>query len=1036
MSSVDSSYGPYKFARQMIRNRWLVVAACIALLIAGISSFRKLPIEPYPNVSPLNVQVITQWAGRSTLEVEQQLTIPIETALAGLPDVKAFRSISLFGLSVVTIQFSDSATAFVARNNVLQYLGNASLPAGVDPNLSPNADALGEVMRYRIAAPGWDLTSLKSLQDWEIYKSLKTVPGIADVTGFGGRVKQYQILPEPSKLQLYGVTLNQLMMAVTNANGNTGGDVLNTGSQRVVVRGVGMLRSLEDIRNIVIAVNNGVPVRVGDVAEVLTGFGPRLGSVAQNESDDIVEAIVLMRRGGNASEVLGRVRERIKDLNASGLPKGVQITPFYDRQHLLDLTVETVQHTLVVGVVLVLMVLYAFLANFRGAVIVAMVIPLGLCAAFVGMIQVGIPANLISLGAVDFGLIVDAAVIVIENIIRLIEEKRYQNLTDAIVSAVAEVQRPVIFSTGIIIVAYSPLFILGGVEGKIFHPMGMTMGVALLASIVLALTLVPAVSSLAYRGKTELHEPQYMVAMMARYKLLVTKLLEKPKVVICAALGAFAIAVVLATRLGTSFLPTLEENNLWVRVTLPTTVDLDYSIKVSQKLRHFFMKQPEVKSVTAQIGRPDDGTDATGVFNQEYSVSFKDPEAWPKGVTREDVVKRLKTEMDTVPGIDISFSQYIQDNVAEAISGVKGENSVKVFGADLDQLTGIAEKIEHVLDTTPGVVDAGILRAMGQPTLNIIVDRLACARFGINVSDVENVIANAIGGGVATTVLEGERRVDVAIRLPTEDRANVERLGVLLVDAPDGSRIPLKMLANIEQVNGPFFVYREGAQRYMAVKFGIRDRDLGSTVAELQARISKEVEVPRSYSLKWAGQFDQMKEAQQKLMLIIPATLAVIFMLLFFAFNSLRDAGLVLINVPFAAIGGILALYLTGEELSISAAIGFLSLFGIAIQDGVILISYVRKLIDDKMSHHGNISIEAIREAVIEGASLRMRPVMMTALLAGLGLLPAALSHAIGSQAQRPLALVIVGGMMTTTLLTLLVLPAIYMLIRTYKLKN
>ena len=405
-------------------------------------------------------------------------------------------------------------------------------------------------------------------------------------------------------------------------------------------------------------------------------------------------------------------------------------------------------------------------------------------------------------------------------------------------------------------------------------------------------------------------------------------------------------------------------------------------------------------------------------------------------MTREDVVKRLKTEMDTVPGIDISFSQYIQDNVAEAISGVKGENSVKVFGADLDQLTGIAEKIEHVLDTTPGVVDAGILRAMGQPTLNIIVDRLACARFGINVSDVENVIANAIGGGVATTVLEGERRVDVAIRLPTQDRSNVERLGVLLVDAPDGSRIPLKMLANIEQVNGPFFVYREGAQRYMAVKFGILDRDLGSTVAELQARIDKEVEVPRGYSLKWAGQFDQMKEAQQKLMLIIPATLAVIFLLLFFAFNSLRDAGLVLVNVPFAAIGGILALYLTGEELSISAAIGFLSLFGIAIQDGVILISYVRKLIDDKMSHHGNISFEAIREAVIEGASLRMRPVMMTALLAGLGLLPAALSHAIGSQAQRPLALVIVGGMMTTTLLTLLVLPAIYMLVRTHKLKQ
>jgi cobalt-zinc-cadmium resistance protein CzcA len=1034
MSSSHSSYGPYKFARQMIRNRWLVIAACVALLIAGVNAFKRLPIEPYPNVSPLNVQVITQWAGRSTLEVEQQLTIPIETALAGLPDVRAFRSISLFGLSVVTIQFTDGTSPFVARNNVLQYLGNANLPPGVDPNLSPNADALGEVMRYRIDAPGWDMTSVKSLQDWEIYKALKTVPGIADITGFGGRVKQYQVLPDPGRLQLYGVTLSQLMMAVTNANGNTGGDVLNTGSQRVVVRGVGMLRSLEDIRNIVIAVNNGVPIRVGDVATVQTGFAPRLGSVAQNANDDIVEAIVLMRRGGNASEVLGRVRERIKSMNASELPAGVTITPFYDRQHLLDLTVDTVKHTLVVGIVLVLMVLYAFLANFRGAVIVAMVIPLGLCAAFIGMIQVGIPANLISLGAVDFGLIVDAAVIVIENIIRLIEEKRHQHLVDAIVSAVAEVQRPVIFSTGIIIVAYSPLFILGGVEGKIFHPMGMTMGVALLASIALALTLVPALASLAYKSKTELHEPQYMLTLMAKYKALVGDLLEKPKRVIGAALAAFVVALLLASRLGTSFLPTLEENNLWVRVTLPTTVDLDYSIKVSHQIRHLFMAQPEVRSVTAQIGRPDDGTDATGVFNQEYSVAFKDPHAWPKGVTREDVVKRLKAQLDQIPGIDISFSQYIQDNVAEAISGVKGENSVKIFGGDLDQLTGLAEQIERVLDTTPGVVDAGILRALGQPTLNILIDRAACARFGVNVSDLENVIGNAVGGGVATTVLEAERRVDVAVRLPSEDRQSVDKLGVLLVDAPDGSRIPLKMLAKIEQVNGPFFVYREGAQRYMAVKFGIRDRDLGSTVAEVQARIAKEVTIPHGYALKWAGQFDQMKEAQQKLAVIIPATLAIIFLLLFFAFNSLRDAALVLVNVPFAAIGGILALYVTGEELSISAAIGFLSLFGIAIQDGVILISYVRKLMEEKFGNE-KLTLAGIKESVVQGASLRMRPVMMTALLAGLGLLPAALSHAIGSQAQRPLALVIVGGMMTTTLLTLLVLPVIYMIVRSRDVK-
>lgn len=1036
MMDGSSGYGPYKLARMMIRRRWLVAAVCIALLIAGIDAFRRLPIEPYPNVSPLNVQVITQWAGRSTLEVEQQLTVPIETALAGLPDVKAFRSISIFGLSVVTIQFTDSTTAFVARNNVLQYLGNASLPAGVSPNLSPNADALGEIMRYRIDAPGWDLTSVKTLQDWELYKSLKTVPGIADITAFGGRVKQYQIMPDPARLQQYGVSLAQLMLAVENGNGNSGGDVLSTGSQRVVVRGVGMLRTLDDVRNIVVSTTNTVPVRVGDVAEVVTGFAPRLGLVAQNEKDDIVEAIVLMRRGGNASEVLGKVRERINEINAGGLPAGVKITPFYDRQHLLDLTVDTVKHTLIVGIALVLLVLYAFLANFRGALIVAMVIPLGLCAAFIGMIQVGIPANLISLGAVDFGLIVDAAVIVIENIIRMIEEKKHKKLTDAIVAAVAEVQRPVVFSTGIIIVAYSPLFILGGVEGKIFHPMGMTMGVALLASIALALSLVPAIASFAYSGTTELHEPQYVLKIMAHYKRLVGYLLDRPKAVLLSALTAFVVALVLLTRLGTSFLPTLEENNLWVRVTLPTTVDLDYSLKVSRKLRELFLQQAEVKNVTAQVGRPDDGTDATGVFNQEYSVAFKEPSQWPKGVTREDIVKRLKNDLDTIPGIDISFSQYIQDNVSEALSGVKGENSVKIFGGDLEQLTELAEHIERVLDETPGVVDAGILRALGQPTLNIVIDRVACARYGINVSDLQNVVSNAIGGGVATTVLEGERRVDVTVRLPSAARANADKLGTLLVDAPDDSRIPLGMLARIESANGPFFVYREGALRYMAVKFGIRGRDLGGTVDDVQQRIAKEIKLPHGYTLKWAGQFDQMKEAQKKLSVIIPATLGLIFMLLFFAFGNLRDASLVLMNVPFAAIGGIMALYITGEELSISAAIGFLSLFGIAIQDGLILISYIRKLLEDKTHHSGALTIEALRDSVLEGAALRMRPVLMTALLAGLGLLPAALSHAIGSQAQRPLALVIVGGMMTTTLLTLMVLPVIYLVVRSFGIKK
>ena len=1026
----------HRLANFTIARRFLVLAACAVLFIAGIRAFGQLPIEPYPNVSPLNVQVITQWAGRSALEVEQQLTIPIETSLAGLPDVKAFRSLSLFGLSVVTVQFQDGTNSFIARSNINLYLGGANLPNGVSPSLSPDADALGEVMRYAIDAPGWDPTSVKTLQDWVIYKAIKTVPGIADVTGFGGRVKQYQVLPDTARMQLYGITLNQLMMAVSNGNGNTGGDVISNGNQRVVIRGLGMMRTLDDMRSVVVSTSNGIPIRVGDVAEVVAGASPRLGLVAQDDKDDIVEAIVLMRRGGNASEVLGRVRERIKEINNSGLlPAGVRVRPFYDRQHLLDLTIDTVKHTLVVGMVLVLMVLYAFLANFRAALIVALVIPLGLCAAFIGMIGVGIPANLISLGAVDFGLIVDAAVIVIENIIRLIEEGHHRSIKDAIVAAVAEVQRPVIFSTAIIIMAYSPLFILGGVEGKIFHPMGMTMGVALVASIALALTLVPAMSSLAFQRANQLHEPAYFIKMLQAYRQLAGKLIDLPKTVLLSALAAFLVALYLATRLGTSFLPTLEENNLWIRIQLPNSVDLDYSAKVSNQIREVLNRQPEVSQVTVQIGRPDDGTDSAGVFNQEYAVAFKLPSQWPVGVTRVDVVKRLQVQLGSIPGIDISFSQYIQDNVAEAISGVKGENSVKIFGPDLDKLTQLANQIEVILDSTHGVADAGVFRALGQPTLNIEIDRGACARYGVNVADLQNVISTAIGGGVATTVLEGERRVDVAVRLPLSDRASVDRLSRLLVDAPDGSRIPMSQLASLKQVNGPFFVYREGSQRYIAVKFGIRDRDLGSTVAELQNRIAKEVDLPRGYTLKWAGQFDQMKEAQRKLSIIIPATLCLIFMMLFFAFNNVREAALVLVNVPFAAIGGIAALYIAQEELSISAAIGFLSLFGIAIQDGVILISYARKLIDDRVAQAGVASRELIRQAVLDGAALRMRPVLMTALLAGLGLLPAALSHAIGSQAQRPLALVIVGGMMTTTLLTLLVLPVIYSVVRSMGLK-
>ncbi|MDR1367888.1 MAG: CusA/CzcA family heavy metal efflux RND transporter, partial [Candidatus Accumulibacter sp.] len=1003
----------------VLKFRVVVLLACAGLVALGLWSLKHLPIEPYPNISPLNIQVITQWPGNSTLEIERQLTIPIETALAGVPDIRAFRSVSAFGLSVVTLQFHEGSDPFKARQNVQLYLTNASLPSGVQSRLSPDADALGEVLRFRLESDRHDLITLKTYQDWDIYKLLKIVPGVAEVTGFGGLVKQYQVRPVPGKLQAYGVSLDQLVMALSNANANVGGDVLNNGEQRYVVRGVGLIQSEDDIRDIVVVENRGIPIHVGDLAEVGVGFAPRLGQVQFNDMDEVVEGIVLMRRGGNATEMLNRVRDRVQEINTRGLlPEGLKIIPFYDRQNLLDLTTDTVKHALFFGISLVLVVLYLFLGSFRAALAVAAVIPLALCASFTGMQKLGVPANLISLGAIDFGLIVDAAVIMIENIMRRMEDNAEEGTWNSIVAASAEVQRAMIFSTCIIIVAYSPLFIMDGVEGKIFKPMAYTMGIALMASIVLSLTFIPSISYMLFKGGIQNHSPKFVAWILERYKPLLRRLLAYPKSVFGVVLLFFGIALWGGVNLGTSFLPTLEENNLWIRVLLPNTVDLPYSSQFAKKIRTYLYQQPEVNTVVTQIGRPDDGTDIGGVFNLEFATYFKHPDQWPKGENRLTVIKRIEDTLGNIPGINYSFSQYIQDNVNEALSGVKGENSVKVFGDDLVTLNDTAVEILRVLKGVQGVEEVGIFRELGQPTLNISIDRAAAARFGVNVADVNSVVQNGLGGNAATSVLEGERVFDLAVRYTETHRESVERIRNLLLDTPNGQRIPLSMVATVEVTDGPFFIYRERARRYIAVKFSVRGRDLGSAVAEAQKKIGQEIELPRGYRMTWDGQFNQMKEAQKKLAVIIPITLLVIFLLLYSTFGNGRDAGLVLLNVPFAAIGGIAALFISGEELSISAGIGFLSLFGIAIQDGVILLSYITKNLEETTGK--------IQEAIIKGASLRLRPVLMTALLASFGLLPAALSHAIGSQAQRPLALVIVGGMVTTTLLTLLVLPVIY----------
>ncbi len=1009
-----------KFVDGVINNRALVFLGCALLLLLGAWSFRQLPIEAYPNIAPLNVQVITQWPGRSTLEVERQLTVPVETALSGVPDAASVRSVSLFGLSVVTIQFREGSNDFQARQNVQQYLGQINFPTGVQPSLSPDADATGEIMRYRIASENLDvdLTELKSLQDWEVFKELKSVPGVADVNGFGGMVRQYQVLPDPQKLQRYGVTLTQLAQALGNGNANVGGGLLPSGDQQLVVRGVGLVQSLDDIRHIVIASAAGVPVRVSDVATVQFGHAERLGQVQFNHEDETVEGIVVMRRGQNASEVLARVRQKVADLNASGrLPAGVKVQPYYDRQELLDLTVHTVMHTLLIGIVLVLLVLWIFLGNMRVALTVAAIIPLGLCVSFTGMHWLDVPANLISLGAIDFGLIVNAAVIVIENIMQHLE-RGGQEPGLVFRAATAEVQRAMIFSTAIIIVAYAPLFLLGGVEGKIFEPMAFTMGLALLASIALSSSFVPAAAATLFGGGWVVRAPRFIDWMQRRYRAILEVLILYPIRTGLVSLLFLGLAGVALAGLGTSFLPTLEENNLWIRVTLPNTVDLAYSGRIADKIREQIAAQAEVRTVAVQIGRPDDGTDSAGVYNQEYGVYFKSPAQLGHAVDRQDVIDRLQKYFDGIPGIDVNFSQYIQDNVDEALSGVKGENSVKIFGDDLATLQAKAEEVQAQLEQVQGIADVGIFKELGQPTLNLTVDRVAAQRYGLNVADIEGVVLNAIGGNAQTQVQEGERVYDLFLRLPQGPRSSPEQIGRLLVDAPDGSRVPVSAVAKVELGDGPFFVYREAARRYIAIKFGVRGRDLGGAVAAAQARVADQVKLPRGYLLHWDGQFNEMTLAQHKLGLIIPVALAAIFLLLVLAFGRVRDAALVLINVPFAAIGGVAALYLAHEDLSISAGIGFLSLFGIAIQNLVILITSIRELAQSPQWQFD--------AAVVEGATRRFRSVLMTALLAALGLAPAAFSHAIGSQAQRPLALVIFGGMLSTTLLTLLVLPVAF----------
>ncbi|MGC8500388.1 MAG: efflux RND transporter permease subunit [Leptospirillia bacterium] len=1005
-----------------LRERVIVFLVAITLSVIGVFSYENLQIEPYPDVSPLEVRVLTQWPGRGAQEVERQITLPVEIAINGTPGMKTQRSISMYGLSVVIAVFKDGVDDFEARHRIYNRISQANLPAGIVPVLDINTPATGEIYRYTLT--GAPLDELKTLDDWVLERRFKEIPGVADESGMGGWIRQYQILVDLAKLRDFNIPLAQVLSAVSAANNNVGAYVMNFGETAAVVRGLGLLKNRGDIEHIMVGEVKGTPVLLRDIASVRIGPQPRLGRVGRNYENDTVEGVVLLLRGANTRHVMDRIHKKVVEIRAHDLPAGVKLLPFYDRTQLMHWTLNTVLENLSLGIGLVLLTLYLFLGNLRSAVIVAVTIPVALLTAFSIMKANGVSANLLSLGAIDFGILVDASVIVVENIYRHMtggEPGEDRRSTFVVVyQAVTEVQSATVFSTLIVFSAYVPLLFMSGIEGKIFFPMAYTMGGGLLAAVLLSMTLSPALSSTLLANVGAHPDTRLMRVIKKVYDSLLLFVLARPRLVLGAAL-LFLVATLgfALPRLGTEFLPKLEENNLYIRATYPAAVSLDYGAHLTDGIRRLVLDVPEVKTVVSEEGRPDDAYDVGGFWNSEFAIFFKPHKEWRKGVTKAEIQKEVLQRIKTLPGVTYNVSQYIEDNVEEAVSGVKGQNSIKIYGPDPVTLERLAHQTLGILSGVEGFHDLGLFRIRGGPELDIRVDALACARYGIHVADVESVIQAAVGGVAVTQVLKEEKRFDVTVRLSRPYRKDIEAIRSIPVDSPDGSHIPLSQLATIELKIGNSYIFREANSRYIPVKFSVRGRDIGSSVDEAKRLIATRLPLPSGYRIRWYGEYKEMKEAQHRLALLLPIAFGMIFLLLYWAYRSVKYALVQMLSVPVAVTGGVWALLLTGHHLSISASLGFLSLFGIAIQDGMILINFVTNLRREGLS---------MRDALIQGGNLRVRPVLMTALLAGLGLLPAALSSGIGNQAQKPLAIVIVGGVLTTIVFTLLVLPVVYSL--------
>jgi len=1021
-----------------LNNRLLVLGLALVLFAWGIISFHNLPIEAYPDVADNYVEIITQWPGISAEQIEQQVTIPLETAMNGIPGVVHLRSFSLFGLSDLKLVFEDGTDNAWNRERVLERLAQVTLPPNVVPQMGTDWSPVGQIYFFTLHSsnPKYDAMELKSLEDWVVEKNLKSVPDIVDVASFGGPTREYQVRVDPNKLISYGLSLAQVEQQLTSNNANAGGSFIQEGLQQINVREVGLVEHIHDIEQTVLLTKNGTPLRVKDIASVSQGPKIRLGQFARAlhrevihqengkiiDNDDVVSGIALLRKGADADPALKALHERIQEMNDHILPPGVKIVPFIDRSDLVHFTSHTVLHNLAEGMILVSIILFIFHGNVRGALIVAATIPFSLLFASICLDLKGIPANLLSLGALDFGMVVDGAVVMIENIVRHLGfSNGTQTATERIGEASHEVQRPVFYAIGIIITAYLPIFTLQRVEGRLFHPMAWTVAFALLGALIFSILIAPVLASFAFaEGAKEWHNP-VMQFSIKHYRTSVRWAIEHRWLTVGVGVLGLCLTLYLALggAIGSEFLPHLDEGALWVRGTLAPSTGPDEGIRVSNQARIVLCSFPEVPQCTSQVGRPDDGTDTTGFFNTEYFVDLKPKEEWRPVFheNKDELIAAMQRELDRIPGVVWGFSQPIEDNMEEAVSGVKGELATKVYGDDLKTLEEKADQIVGIMRGVKGVEDLAVFRVLGQPNLNVTVDRNAASRYQINVADVQDAVQTAVGGATLTQVLQGESRYDLVMRYLPQFRDTKDAIQKIRLLSPTGERVSLAQLCKIQVTDGGSEIYREGNQRYIAVKYSVRGRDLGGAVEEAIDKVNKLLKLPTGYHIRWEGEYQSKKRADERLLIVLPITIFIIFIILYMMFRSFKWAFLILANVAMARFGGLLALVITGTNFSVSSGVGFLALFGVSVQTGVIMLEYINQL---------RVRRYSIEDAAVEGAVLRLRPIMMTMLVATLGLLPAALSHAIGSDSQRPFAIVIVGGLIADLVMSVFLLPTLY----------